>query len=48
MKKRALAVTVLIMLSLITVTVVGAKALYVTKTRAKKGERHSISEIVLS
>ena len=45
MKKRALAVTVLIILSLITVTVVGAKALYVTKP-VPKGERHSISEIV--
>ncbi|MGF6953123.1 gluconolactonase [Neobacillus sp. B4I6] len=45
MKKRALALTVLIILSLITVTVVGAKSLYVTKP-VPKGERHSISEIV--
>ncbi|WP_066252887.1 SMP-30/gluconolactonase/LRE family protein [Neobacillus drentensis] len=45
MKKRALALTVLIILSLITVTVVGAKALYVTKP-VPKDERHSISEIV--
>lgn len=45
MKKRVLAVTVLIILSLITVTVVGAKALYVTKP-VPTGERHSISEIV--
>ena len=45
MKKRALTVTVLIILSLITVTVVGAKALYVTKPVPNE-ERHSISEIV--
>jgi gluconolactonase len=44
MKKRAFVVTVLIILSLITVTVVGAKALC-NKTSAKRG-RHSISEII--
>ncbi len=45
MRKRALTVSVLILLTLVTVTVAGAKGLYETKPVPTK-ERHSISEIV--
>ncbi|MBT2726810.1 SMP-30/gluconolactonase/LRE family protein [Bacillus sp. ISL-75] len=45
MRKRVLTVTVLILISLVTVSAVGARALYVTKPVPSK-DRHSISEIV--
>ena len=47
MKKRNVAISLLILFFLLTTTIVGAKALYETK-EVPKEERHNLSEIIHS